>query len=177
MKLKFVVLSVYSYTDLGSFNAEHWYGKLSCSDESGRKTHELKRKLTDQKEVDHLVGKDDYGWKVGDETNRFQSRKDVEDEAVRQWKAAFPGYDALVVGMTAIADPQRPLSARSPAILKTLQCFWKAVQDAGGYEKNSKAMDEIFKEYWSWMSGNSETKPKRKNAARRESPRVPVKGS
>ena len=180
MKLRIVVLTVSSYTEIGSFNAEHWYGKLHCIDESGRKSHELKRKLTDQKEVDHLNEKDETSeisaWKVGDEVNRFQARKDVEDEAVRQWKTAFPDYDALVVGLTAVADPQRPLDARKSSTLKILQCFWKAAQATGGYEKNPDAMDEIFREYLAWSSGKVEKKKKRSRAAHRESPRAPVKG-
>ncbi len=59
MKVKLAVLTVSSYTSLGSINAEHWYGKIHCIDESERKSLELKRKLTDQKEVDHLNEKDD----------------------------------------------------------------------------------------------------------------------
>jgi len=180
MKLKLVVLQVSSYTTLGSINAEHWYGKLHCIDESGRKSHELKRNLIDQKEVDHLNEKDETAefsaFKIGSETNRFQTRKDVEDEAVRQWRDAFPGYDALVVGMTAVADPQRPLAAKKLSILKTLQCFWSAAQETGGYEKNPKAMDEVFREYLAWSSGKSKAKQKRSRAARREGPRAPVKG-
>jgi hypothetical protein len=158
-KLKLVVLQVSSYTTLGSFNAEHWYGKLHCSDESGRKSHELKRKLTDKKEIAYLNEKDDTGktfaWSVGDETNRFKSREDVEREAVRQWEKVFPAYGALVVGNTASADPQRPLDARKPAVLKILKCFWKHAQATGGYGKNYKAMDEIHKEYWAWVCGKS----------------------
>jgi hypothetical protein len=153
VKLKLVVLQVSSYTTLGSINAEHWYGRLYCIDESGRKSHELNRKLTDQKEVAYLIGKDGFtGWKVGDETNRFKTREDVEREAVRQWKK-FPAYDALVVGNTASADPQRPLDARKAAVLKILKCFWKHAQATGGYDKNYKAMDEIHKEYWAWICG------------------------
>jgi len=179
MKLKIVVLQVSSYTQIGSFNAEHWYGKLHCIDESGRKSHELKRKLTDQKEVDHLNEKDETSelsaFKIGDETNRFKTREYVEAEAVRQWKAAFPDYDALVVGLTAVADPQRPLDAKHPTTLKILKCFWDAAQKTGGYEKNPKAMDAIFREYLTWSSGSS-PKKKRSRAARREGPRAPVKG-
>jgi len=180
MKIKLVVLQVSSYTEIGSIGAEHWYGKLHCIDESGRKSLELKRKLADKKEIDHLNEKDETSdisaWKAGDETNRFQSRKDVEDEAVRQWEGAFPDYDALVVGLTAVADPQRPLAAKHPTTLKILQCFWDAAQKTGGYEKNPKAMDAIFQEYLAWSSGGSQKKQKRSRAARRESPRAPVKG-
>ena len=179
MKVKLAVLTVSSYTSFGSFNAEHWYGKIHCIDESERKSLELKRKLTDQKEVDYLNQKDDTteisALKIGDETNRFKTREDVEHEAVRQWEAAFPSYDALVVGLTAVADPQRPLAAKHPTTLKILQCFWDAAKKTGGYEKNPKAMDAIFHEYLTWSSGNS-PKKKRSRAARREGPRAPVKG-
>ena len=180
MKVKFVVLQVSSYTEIGSIGAEHWYGKLHCIHESERRSHELKRKLTDQKEVDHLNQKDETSeisaWKIGDEVNRFKTRKDVEDEAVRQWEAAFPGYEALVVGLTAVADPQRPLAAKHPTTLKILQCFWDAAQKTGGYEKNPKAMDAIFQEYLAWSSGGTSKKKKGSRAARREGPRAPVKG-
>lgn len=180
MKIKLAVLTVSSYTSLGSINAEHWYGKIHCIDESERKSHELKRKFTDQKEVDYINEKDDVSelsaWKVGDETNRFKSREDVEAEAVRQWQSVFPDYDALVVGLTAVADPQRPLAAKHPTTLKILQCFWDAAQKTGGYEKNPKAMDAIFREYIAWADGKREPKQKRSRAARREGPRAPVKG-
>lgn len=169
MRLKLAVLQVSSYTEIGSIGAEHWYGKIHCVDESARKSHELKRKLADQKEVDHLNEKDGTSeisaWKIGDEVNRFNSRKDVETEAIRQWKAAFPDYDALVVGLTAVADPQRPLDAKHPTTLKILQCFWDAAQKTGGYEKNPKAMDAIFQEYLTWSSGGKTEKPKRRRAA------------
>lgn len=180
MKIKLVFLQVSSYTSLGSINAEHWYGKLHCSDESGIKSHELKRRITDQKEADHLNDKDDVSefssWKVGSETNRFQARKDVEVEVLRQWKAVFPGHDAVVVGNVACADPQRPLDARKFAVLVKLQNFWKRCQDCGGYEKNPKTMEKIFREFIAWSGGEKPQKQKRSRAARREGPRAPVKG-
>lgn len=180
MKIKLVVLQVSSYTSLGSINAEHWYGKLHCSDESGRKSYELKRKISDQKEADHLNEKDEVSessaWKVGSETNRYQTREDVEKDAVLKWKLEFPGYDGLVVGLTASADPQRPLDARRSVNLMILKCFWKHAQETGGYEKNPKAMDEIHKEYWAWICGKKAAPLERKRAARREGPRAPVKG-
>lgn len=160
MKIKLAVLQASSYTTLGSINAEHWYGKISCGDESGRKSHELKRKLTDKKEIAYLNEKDDTGkifaWKVGQETNRFKSREDVEKEALRQWKKEFPGHDALVVGLTAVADPQRPLDARKSSVFMILKCFWQHAQETGGYDKNYKAMEEIHKEYWAWICGKKE---------------------
>lgn len=179
MKIRLAVLTVSSYVEIGGFNAEHWYGKIHCIDED-RKSFELKRKLTDQKEADHLNEKDETSefseWKIGSETNRFKSREDVQNEAVRQWKDAFPGHDALVGGLTAIADPQLPLDARKPEILKMLNCFWNAACATGGYEEDARAMHGITDEYSAWVDGKSGKKQKRSRAARREGPRAPVKG-
>lgn len=170
MKTKLVVLQVSSYTELGSIGAEHWYGKLLCDDGGVRKDFELKRILSDQKEIDHLNDKDETSdfsaWKVGDETNRFKSRLDVENFAISNWKTAFPEHDALVVGLFASADPRRPLDARKPEIFRILKCFWDAAQKTGGYEKNYKAMDAVQKEYWGWVCGTGLKRKKRSKAVR-----------
>lgn len=165
-KLKLAVLEVSSYTNIGSIGAEHWYGKISCNDGLKKETLELKRKLSDPREVDHLNRKDEiqskfFAWKIGQETNRFPDRAAVCAAAVQAWRKAFPGYDALIVGLYAICDPQEPLDARDPKIMKALQAFWARRRKLGGYERNPAGMEKLWKSYNAYTEGPSPKKKRR----------------
>lgn len=159
MRIRLVVLELSSWR--GSIGGEHYYGKLECDRGRGQGIR-VTRKISTKEEADYLSKKDGtsggfHVWKIGQETNRFNTRQDVENRAKEIWRRYFPKHHALIVGLVGIADPQRPLDG-DPAILKKLQSFWRRAQRTGGYEKNYKAANRVHEEFWAWMCGKKRRK-------------------
>lgn len=89
---------------------KHYYGKIECWNKKDDKFEiiELTRRVT-QEEID----KDPEDWfryDVGDNTNRFNSQKEVIKKARRVWKKHFPHALVLVLGRVAVCEPQKVLS-------------------------------------------------------------------
>lgn len=156
-RINLVVLQGSSFTEIGSMGAEHWYGRLIGYEGNERKELELRRKLTDRKEVEYLNAKDGVSglsaWKLGHETMRFPSREALVTYACKTWRKAFSRADALIKGRVASCEPQEPLAARDPDILEILKEFWETRKKLGGYEHNPTAMRTLLRIYDKWISG------------------------
>jgi len=88
-------LGITTYVGI-AFNAEHFYGKLNAQIEEDL-TYELYRVISDTEAI-LLNNKDQWdSWKTGDDTNRFDSRKDVIDAAMAVWGQIKGNGDALLI--------------------------------------------------------------------------------
>jgi len=93
-----------------SVGAEHWYGVLRSYDERhNRIDTELQRKMTAQ-DVVHLNKKrgmgHDCGYKVGEFTTCFYTRRSVIEKAKRVFRRHFPRAKVLMLGDAGTAQQQ-----------------------------------------------------------------------
>ncbi|MCK9615910.1 MAG: hypothetical protein M0R48_10570, partial [Candidatus Omnitrophica bacterium] len=85
-----------------------------------------------------------YG--AGDITDRFESKTELRNLAITEYKKWFPDADVLICGLSCVVDPQECLDG--PNWFKDeSNRLWKAFQQVGGYEGNEKACDGFFLEY------------------------------
>lgn len=153
-RINLVVFEGSSFADIESIGGEHFYGLLIGYEGNERRRVELKRELTDMKEVDYLNRIDGVSelsaWKLGDETVRFPSSEALVQCALKTWKKMFPSADALVRSTSFIDGPQEPLAAKSQEILWILRGFWKARNRLGEQEGTAG----LIGAYNKWLYGN-----------------------
>lgn len=140
-----------------SLGAEHYYGHLSGKDEKsehGYKKIQLQKIIT-AREAELLNRKDDCEidlYEEGDETDRFNSEREVITTALEQWQEHFPGRTILFCGSACSADPTKILVAPEPIFTEGNKLFEEAKHigfwdfNEERMEKISKAWDELFKE-------------------------------
>jgi hypothetical protein len=105
MNENIVYLEVSSWTGI-SIGATHYYGKLTCGD----KRVDVKYKL-DSTKASMLNRKDRVKtYRVGDDTNRFDSEHDVIEKALPIWRSFFPKGILLIKGSPSTASPQPVIS-------------------------------------------------------------------
>lgn len=151
LKERIVVLHITSWVYTASIGAEHYYGKLHGHVVGEKKDVELKRTMN-AAESRRLNAKDGFrSYRAGSETERFDTREEIENLAVKVWREIFPDSVALVEGQTASAQPQRPLDG-DPAIVRRLKRLWMVVERCDGdWDKHPKAMRKCSDEYWKWV--------------------------
>lgn len=88
-------LKISSYRGI-SIGAEHWYPVLNARTVPRREI-EVLRELSAE-DIDILNKKDRVDhWKIGDTTNRFDTREDAKQAALTIWDAVHAPGDALVM--------------------------------------------------------------------------------
>ena len=96
-----VIINITSFMDIGSGGAEHYYAKSTeiehvgnvykmmrddIYERYGKDSDRLTRSIDTQKEIDYLNKKDSWsGWKLGDETERFNSIEQIKKMAGEKW--------------------------------------------------------------------------------------------
>lgn len=107
-----VILNITSWKGT-SIAAEHYYGKLY----RGKKSVEITKPLS-RRQAKYLSAKDGSirTYKVGDQTERFDSVKEVIKTAKLIWSKHFPDAIVLLRGTPASADPMEALVG--PATIK-----------------------------------------------------------
>ena len=84
-------------TYIGSIDAEHYYCSWNNKEERPKKHYsqtdsvKLMRTLTSEKEIEYLNNKGGKKLKIGDETERFNSEKEIHEELLNQ----FPDTDII----------------------------------------------------------------------------------
>ena len=90
-----------------SIGAEHYYGKLSGSDT----VVELERTLT-SRQAKELNKKDSMKYlKEGSKTGRFDTKEEIIEVALFEYKKHFPDAKILILGRSSLAEPQKILDA------------------------------------------------------------------
>lgn len=143
---KTIVLEISSWAGT-SIGAEHYYGRLMGYADNKITYVELKKTLT-QREADCLNKKDESYVKLkqGDESTRFNSKKEIREKAIEIWKQHFPYDEFLLEGRFAVCNPQKCLVA--PDGLKDkINSLYEEQERIGGYERSPKRTEEIYREY------------------------------
>lgn len=118
--------------------ATHYYGKLCFNNDR----IDLERKITKRNIKDFK----NENYHIGDITTRFNSEEHVIRAAKRVWKKTFPNAIVLLLGSSAIYDPQKCIDG--PITLKiVINHYYKQAEEIGGYEGNIKEMTKISDEY------------------------------
>ena len=129
--------------------AEHYYGDLIC----GKKRKELTHALTASGAA-RMTRREGDGttWVVGEKTNRFSDKEHVKQEAIRQYKTAFPGATILVYGGTGVCDPQ-PILDGPEYIKVTANRFVDRANEVGWWEGDEDDMQVICDEWDEFWKG------------------------
>lgn len=143
--------------EIGSFGAEHYYGKLCCDG----KDVEIVRPMT-QAEALKLNKKDDVKfYKAGHELSRFDTKEEIISIAKKVWKTHFTDGDFLILGTASHAEPQLVLAGCEPIISKANKIFSKyekigyiqkgyfydrREEDWGKIKKLSRKWDDLFEQ-------------------------------
>ena len=98
-----VYLDITSWQGM-SIGAEHFYGALIHSGDTYQKI-EVEGKMT-SKQAKALSKKDDFPYRAGSRTTRFETREEVIEAAKIVFAEKFPGIEFLVVGNAAACDPK-----------------------------------------------------------------------
>lgn len=146
------ILCLYITTFNGiSINAEHYYADLKPYYYGERHgSVELKRKITTVEEARYLNKKNGcdrryWLYKVGTETNLFNSEKDIIKEARNQYKILFPNATVILLGNTGIAQPQKMIVG--PKNFKRLNnILWKRYEEIYDLNEKGKITDEKMHE-------------------------------
>jgi len=146
--IKRCTLEITSFEGI-SPGAKHYYGALhyhyvDVEGYSQYKKVELKKKLTKAEAID--LSTDDYRWKAGQYSQRFDDINKVRKLAIKTWKTHFPDADVLLEGYSATADPQECLDG-PPILKKKINDYYKKSQKIGWYEGNNEAMTKLSDDY------------------------------
>ena len=100
-----VFLTISSFVG-GGVGAKHYYGRLRHL--QGGDNPDVTYKMT-KAEADLFNGRKKLGYRKGEESTRFSSRRKVINAAKRQFKIHFPKAAVLVLGETGVVEPQEIL--------------------------------------------------------------------
>jgi hypothetical protein len=109
----YVVLEINSFREM-SIGAVHYYGKLK-GDKNGSLTHvDISKNMT-QEEADWFNENDGYGsiYETGASTDRFNTKSEIHNEAIKIWREEFPDAEFLLEGNYAYAEPMYCVDARN----------------------------------------------------------------
>jgi hypothetical protein len=134
-------------TSFDGYGGIHAYGSLSFD---GKRLY-LHKKLT--KESALKLCRKDFKYKAGMITERFESEDELINLAKKTYKKHFPKADILLLGSSAILDPQLCLDGPVKLKKKINELYYLAMK-IGGYEKNCDKMTEISDEYYFKVLGN-----------------------
>ena len=110
-----------------SFDAVHFYGKLHY----GMGNYiEIKRKLTKEESdklnhYDRMDGGVYFGYKEGDETNRFDKPQDVIDETLKILEKEYPQVDLLFEGTGASVSCNKALWGKDQKLVNRINELYK----------------------------------------------------
>jgi len=125
-------------------DASHYYGLLKGYI-NGKYTFIEMRKALSKQDVDMLNQKDKHvSYYEGFESKRFNSEKELKDEAIKVWKSFFPDGKVLLEGCSAYIEPKVILDGIDKKIARKLNSMAKAYRKIPEREdkKQEKAYDE-----------------------------------
>jgi len=107
-----VFLTITTWVGTCVIGADHYYGRLRPL--NGNQSFDVSYKLSkeDAKNLNRGIKPENVksiGYKEGDESERFRSRKKLIAEAKKQFKKRFPKAKVLVLGDRGIIEPQEIL--------------------------------------------------------------------
>lgn len=132
-----------------SIGAEHYYGHLSGylnGDRDRYEKYQLNKILT-ARDAKLLNQKDRCDFDLyfeGEETDRFNTEREVIQTALEKWQTLFPGATILFCGSACSADPTKILVAPEPIFTEGNKLFEQA-KHIGFWDFNEEKMQEIAK--------------------------------
>jgi hypothetical protein len=133
-----------------SLGATHFYGELQGEIDSEYKKVELMDTLTSAQAV--RLRKSGYNYlDAGDLYSGFDTRDDVIKMGVEQFRQHFPAADILVLGRSAVADPQKILVGPAD-LIAFVNPLADEAKRIGGYEGDERRMEAIFRKFQKFWS-------------------------
>jgi hypothetical protein len=140
-----------------SFGAIHYYGCLSGHCPEYKKVR-LERKLSAREAAELNKVHDWRLYREGYLYEGFDTKDEIMHLALSDYKKHFPDADILIMGSSAIADPQPVLDG--PPDFKDMVNAWVDEADRiGGYEGNETVMHHLSDTYWKYMQRYLEEQP------------------
>lgn len=131
-----------------SIGATHFYGRLRGPEIN----YEISKVLT-RAEAKELSDKDDFTWRAGQTTNRFDTRDDVIAAGIVAWRSVAGERDLLIKGLSSRAEPLRPL-AGPPEWVVDVARMYKELKEAGFYEGNPKVYGKVLREWDTFLAAH-----------------------
>lgn len=109
-KNSIVHLEITSFMDIGSFGAEHYYGKLTGYINNEYTSKDIKKAMN-QSEARKLSKKDDFKYHAGHMTSRFDTKDEIINIARKEYKEIFKKAKVLLLGNSAHVKPKFVIDA------------------------------------------------------------------
>lgn len=137
----YVVLEITSWQGM-SFGATHYYGALVGYNDGNYLKCDIK-KIMSKEDAKELSEKDDWKYKAGNTTTRFNSEDEIRTIALKTWKTLFPKCNALLEGRFACAEPQKCLWIKNSKYINKLNELWKENESISNISKNWEKIDAL----------------------------------
>jgi hypothetical protein len=136
-----VVLTISCWAGV-SFNAEHYYGKLSGYNNGEYVTYDLEYVMS-IKQAKKLSKKDDWEYEEGRKSSRFDTKDEIREIALAEWKNYYPDSQALLEGQSASAEPLKCLWVKNSEYIDELNKLWETNEATPHISKNWKVIDDM----------------------------------
>lgn len=111
-----IVRQISAYLSITTYGIKHYYGSIWYNNSKVPILREL-----DEAGVRELC---DAGYKVGDQTIRFNDQASIIDVAKHTWKLHFPSAKVLVLGGSGYIQPQRVLACINENYTEANNALW-----------------------------------------------------
>lgn len=130
-----------------SLGAIHWYVKLR----SHRCTVDVEWALNEQRAAQMTTReRGSFTWRLGDYTNRFDTKDEAERAAVLAWSwLDAKGAGVLLDRQSSSSSPGKPL-AGDAELVRIAQDFHDRADACGWYEGDERTMRVVGNEWWAW---------------------------
>lgn len=135
--ISFVYLELAIWPD-----GRHYYAKLVCA-ASHRDTYNLEHNITDYQARDMNKRDGTSNWKRGMLSARFMSREEAIATAKKVWRKWKPDAKVLILGSSAVLDPQ-PVLVGPKAYKAKVNRMVELLEKIGGYEGDRLEAGMIF---------------------------------
>jgi len=143
---KYVVLEISSWQGM-SLGAEHYYGKLVGEKDDNYIKYELE-KIMSKKDAERLSKKDDWKYKEGRGTSRFENEDEIREIAIKEWQKIFPNACALLEGRSISAEPMKCLKVKNENLKEKLNKIWEENEVISHISRNYNKIDILCDKYW-----------------------------
>jgi hypothetical protein len=139
-----------------ALNATHIYAKLSrsgCGERPGLEVEVVQ--VLNVAAAAALSRKDQYKWRSGDLSNRFDAKADAHAAAIAVWRTlANPERDALVEGLASIDEPQPVIAGPEEfrAAANLLFEEGEALHRDGSWDRHLDRLDEVCARWTSLLN-------------------------
>lgn len=136
-----------------SLGATHYYGSLVGYNNEEYCRYDIEKVMT-QADAKRLSKKDSFKYREGNKTTRFETKEEIRQLALAQWKQLFPNGTVLLEGRSAYADPQKCLAATNQGLFEQLNALWKEYEKIPQVKQNYSKIDELCNRFDALIRGN-----------------------